>query len=216
MGSTPIKTQTVLAAVVILAIIEFIAAMAARGASLMPLAYLGMVRLLETAILLLLIRVEKEGLRVIGLDLHNVSKGFITGLQWSLGFAIIAVTGLVILHLLNFQALEMIKVPLPRANREVVIFFLVGGVIAPVAEEVFFRGILFGYFARWHLAAGVLLSSLIFVLFHPQGGLTQAVGGVVFALAYYHSRSLLAPIIIHSLGNMALFSISLYIRLVVA
>jgi membrane protease YdiL (CAAX protease family) len=84
-----------------------------------------------------------------------------------------------------------------------------------VAEEVFFRGILYGFLKRWGKWTAVVLSSLIFVLFHRFDGfpLPQAVGGVVFALAYDAGQSLLAPITIHVLGNLALFSLSLASRM---
>jgi membrane protease YdiL (CAAX protease family) len=81
-----------------------------------------------------------------------------------------------------------------------------------VTEEIFFRGILYGFFKRWGKWTAIVLSSLIFVLFHPLNGfpLPQAVGGVVFALAFSTSQSLLAPITIHVLGNLALFALSLF------
>jgi hypothetical protein len=40
--------------------------------------------------------------------------------------------------------------------------------------------------------------------------LTQAVGGILFAVAYEVERSLLVPITIHVLGNLAIFSLSLF------
>ena len=50
-----------------------------------------------------------------------------------------------------------------------------------------------------------------FVAMHLPAGLpvTQVVGGLVFALAYEYSGSLLAPILIHALGNLAIFSLAL-------
>jgi len=78
----------------------------------------------------------------------------------------------------------------------------------PVAEEIFFRGILYGFFRRWGAVAAVVLSTVIFVLAHPIFPgipLPQVVGGVVFAVAYEVEGSLMVPITIHALGNMAIF-----------
>ena len=96
---------------------------------------------------------------------------------------------------------------------EIAFFFLIGGMVGPIAEEVFFRGILYGFFRRWGVLVGLGLSTLIFVLIHLISHLflpvTQVIGGIVFALAYEVEDSLLAPITIHALGNMAIFTLSL-------
>ena len=42
-----------------------------------------------------------------------------------------------------------------------------------------------------------------------MGPVTQIVGGVVFCLAYEKEKSLLVPIVIHMLGNAALFTLGL-------
>jgi hypothetical protein len=39
--------------------------------------------------------------------------------------------------------------------------------------------------------------------------MTQIVGGVLFAIAYEIEGNLMTPITIHSLGNLAIFTISL-------
>ena len=43
----------------------------------------------------------------------------------------------------------------------------------------------------------------------PGLPVTQAIGAVVFALAYERAGSLAAPIAIHVLGNCAIFALSL-------
>jgi membrane protease YdiL (CAAX protease family) len=103
---------------------------------------------------------------------------------------------------------------LPRRQSDILIFFLVGGIVAPVAEEVFFRGILYGFFRRWGVVVALVLSTAFFVLPHlGSHGLpiTQIVGGVLFAIAYEIEGNLMTPITIHSLGNLAIFTISLLI-----
>ena len=85
-----------------------------------------------------------------------------------------------------------------------------GGIVAPVAEEIFFRGLIFGYLRRWGIPAAILISTALFAAFHlPAVPVTQIVGGAVFAIAYHTGRSLMVPIVIHTLGNLAIFTLSL-------
>jgi len=52
----------------------------------------------------------------------------------------------------------------------------------------------------------------VFVLAHPIFPgipLAQVVGGIVFAVAYEMEGSLMIPITIHILGNLAIFTLSL-------
>jgi hypothetical protein len=81
-----------------------------------------------------------------------------------------------------------------------------------VVEELFFRGLVFGYLRRWGAAAAVAGSTLVFLAPHVAYnslGPTQVVGGLIFAVAYEIEGSLLAPILIHVLGNLALFGLGM-------
>jgi membrane protease YdiL (CAAX protease family) len=126
-------------------------------------------------------------------------------------FALAALGGGTALYLLGTNPLTLIHTPLPVPPVQKALFFIVGGCIAPIAEEVLFRGYLYTYCRRWGILAALALSTAVFVALHLPSGLpvTQLVGGMVFALAYEYSGSLIAPILIHSLGNLAIFSLSL-------
>ena len=140
--------------------------------------------------------------------------GFMRGLIWSAGFAAVCLLVLFALLAAGVNALGLLKTRLPAGIGRIVLFFLVGGIIAPVTEEIFFRGILYGYLRWWGLFPALVLSTILFVLPHlstQRVPVTQAAGGIVFAAAYEMEKSLMAPIIIHSLGNMAIFTISLLI-----
>jgi membrane protease YdiL (CAAX protease family) len=93
----------------------------------------------------------------------------------------------------------------PSALTAFVIFFLVA-ICTPVVEELFFRGLFFRALARrWNLATGVIISSLVFGLFHAQGdtwgqaafivGVT-ATYGAVFALLVIRANGRLGPSIV--------------------
>ncbi len=76
--------------------------------------------------------------------------------------------------------------------------------IAPLAEELFFRGYLYGVIKRYtdsYFAA--LASALVFALVHLHIGtmLPLFALGLVLVCAYEYTGSLLVPIFIHSLFN---------------
>jgi membrane protease YdiL (CAAX protease family) len=89
------------------------------------------------------------------------------------------------------------------------IFFLITN---PVAEELFWRAFVQDIMADWlGFWPALLLTSLVFGLHHWFAGfgarfITLAtVGGVAFGLLFEWTGSLLAPIIAHSVADLALF-----------
>jgi hypothetical protein len=154
--------------------------------------------------------VQAGGLHVLGLDRKTMLPGIRKGLAWSAGFA--GAGGLVFLGLFiaGQDPLMLIRSPLPENLSQRLLFFCVGGIVAPAAEEIVFRGLIFGYLRRWGLPAAVLVSTALFASLHLSAvPITQVVGGLVFAIAYHTGRSLMVPICIHTLGNLAIFALSL-------
>ena len=179
-----------------------------------PMIGLGTARLLETILILLIVLLWGKGLTSIGLAPAKIFPGFIKGLTWSVGFGVLALLGFFVLSISGHDPLQLIKTSLPRRPGDIFLFYLVGGIIAPVAEEVFFRGILYGFFRRWGVVVALVLSTAFFVVPHLGGHglpITQIVGGVLFAIAYEIEGNLITPITIHSLGNLTIFTISLVI-----
>jgi membrane protease YdiL (CAAX protease family) len=93
----------------------------------------------------------------------------------------------------------------PSVLTAFVIFFLVA-ICTPVVEELFFRGLFLRSLGRrWNLATAVIISSLVFGLFHAQGdtwgqaafivGVT-ATYGAVFALLVIRANGRLGPSIV--------------------
>ncbi|MEJ2600399.1 MAG: type II CAAX endopeptidase family protein [Anaerolineales bacterium] len=84
--------------------------------------------------------------------------------------------------------------------------FLFGGIIAPFAEELVFRGVLYQWLRdRYGLWPGILISSLIFGLAHGDiaiGG-AAAVLGIVLAWTFEKSQSLWPSVLIHVINNGA-------------
>jgi membrane protease YdiL (CAAX protease family) len=177
-----------------------------------PMLILGGARLFEILLIILIVSTWGQGLPSIGLAQSEMVPGLKKGLLWSAGFG--AVTSIVCVGLFaaSMNPLTFIRAQIPTQSSDLIFFFVVGGILGPVAEELFFRGILYGFLRRWGVIVALLLSTLIFVLCHPihQGiPVTRLLGGLLFAVAYEISGSLMVPITIHGLGNLAIFTLSL-------
>lgn len=208
MEAKPLTLKTLALCVLAVLAVEALARVASVGSSL---AALGAVRLLEIFLIAWIVVASSGGASAIGLEHSRWLHGLKRGLLWSVAFGAVALCALFLLHAARINILGMIRAPLPREAQTLALLFVVGGIIAPVAEEMFFRGLLYGFFRRWGVAAALIVSTLLFVFSHPlDRGLpvTQAVGGLVFALAYEVEGNLLAPITIHVLGNLAIFALS--------
>jgi membrane protease YdiL (CAAX protease family) len=176
-----------------------------------PLPGLGITRVLEIILLILIVIQFEKSVAAIGLAPETLIAGIKKGMIWSACFGIAAGILILFLYAVGINSLRLLYTPLPYSKMLVLIYLVVGGVIGPVAEEIFFRGIFYGFFRQWGVYTAVALSTLLFVLPHLTGGnlpVTQLVGGIVFAVAYEREKSLLVPITIHCLGNLAIFSIT--------
>jgi membrane protease YdiL (CAAX protease family) len=96
----------------------------------------------------------------------------------------------------------------PHGLGILVLALLVTAVLAPLCEEVFFRGMLYRYLrARWPVWAAVLGSAVLFGMAHFSGldglPLLPVFGfmGVVLAIVYEWTGSLGNTILLHALNN---------------
>lgn len=211
MALKPIATRVFLLSVGIIVAVEGLAAVLVTKTDF-PMVALGVVRLLETVLILMIVSARGQGLFRLGLAYHQILDGIKKGLVWSALFGLSAGLVGVILYAAHISPTQLIKTPLPKDNWALVWFFVVGGLVAPVAEEVFFRGIIYGFLRRWGVFFALAGTTMVFAAAHSMGSgvpVTQIVGGVVFALAYETGESLMVPMTIHVLGNLALFSLSL-------
>ncbi len=83
-------------------------------------------------------------------------------------------------------------------------FFIVGALLAPLIEEIFFRGFLFqGFRARYGWVSGMLLSSGIFAVAHldPVSLIPTFILGCVLAYLYHRSNSVWPGVILHVMVN---------------
>lgn len=84
-----------------------------------------------------------------------------------------------------------------------VLLFLVLIILAPIAEELYFRGYLLNKLSsKKNLACAIIFSSLLFSILHINSFiLPQFFGGIFYSLVYIKTRKLIIPIILHSLHN---------------
>jgi len=211
MATNTIKLNTVVLTLLVVTATELLGALIISRLAGSPLFWLAILRLAQSGAIVWIVTRQENGLAVIGWGLNTWPEGLKKGAVWSMAFGLAAACAMLVIYTLGRNPLLLVRSPLPAANPELAMFFLTGGFIAPVAEELCFRGILYTYFRRWGIVLALTASTAIFVALHATHGLpvTQIVGGIVFAVAYEISRNLMVPITIHALGNLAIFSLSL-------
>ncbi|MDO5570722.1 MAG: type II CAAX endopeptidase family protein [Bacteroidales bacterium] len=87
------------------------------------------------------------------------------------------------------------------------VFGVIGAVIlAPIMEEMIFRGIVLKTLLKTHSVwKSIVVSSLIFgfIHFNPAQSLTAFIIGLLLGWLYYKTKSLWAPIFVHFLNNFS-------------
>lgn len=135
-------------------------------------------------------------------------------LGWSLvlGFAAVSLSGFLIqlLALINPQSVdEFIEQFEDFSLGHPLAVFTAIVIVAPIFEEVLFRGVLFRLFERTgvRLLWTVILTSLLFGAFHLNivQGLYAGVLGLLIALALVYTNTLWVPIVIHFANNLYAF-----------
>jgi len=88
----------------------------------------------------------------------------------------------------------------------VVTALLLGGFVAPIVEELVFRGLLYRAWERqWGWFPAAIASSLVFAYMHAAVYISQFIGGLLFVGLYRRTGSLRAAIAVHSIYNVALW-----------
>jgi membrane protease YdiL (CAAX protease family) len=173
-------------------------------------------RFLEIITLLMVVSLLGKGMVAVGLTRDLFVSGLMRGLRWSFLFAVITSIGFFFLMGMGINPFQLLYVQLPETHFGLSLFFLTGALIGPVGEELFFRGIVYGFLRQWSIPVAFVLSNIFFVLMHSSGGavpLPQIIGGIVFTCAYEQRGELMAPVVIHCLGNLSIFLLPLIAQL---
>ena len=209
-----LKFITLLIAITLVLISELLLSKALNF-FLLPITTIMIVRTVQILLMFVILESNPNNLKLSGLSLQNFSQGYKTGLIWSATFGITVLTLYFSLNFIGINILKYLLIKLPENNLETILFFITAGLISPIAEELFFRGIIYTYFQKYNVSIAIMISTTFFALPHFQLNtfpVIPIIGGIVFALSFEYLKSLAAPIIIHVSGNLALFFLSLFIN----
>lgn len=108
------------------------------------------------------------------------------------------------IHLFSPDSLREALLPKESSLSGLLIGAVTSSTLAPISEEIVFRGWLFNVLRkRLHVWLAIILSSLAFAAIHPSLSLiTTFLFGVSAAIAYYKTQNLWASILIHALNNL--------------
>ena len=206
-----IRMSTLLTTTTAIVILECVSSSAISAGLVSPMVATGLTRGVGIGILLAItLKMQSRRLDAIGLRLSTVTSDILRGIVWSMGFGAVVAVGLIAGRLAGIDPVGLLPPSLPPQPADILIYIGVGAGIAPIAEEIYFRGLIYGYLRRWGPIAAILGSTLLFVAVHPdlqKIPFTQIVGGLLFAVAFEAEKNLMVPIVIHASGNLALFSL---------
>jgi len=124
---------------------------------------------------------------------------------WTIPVALAAVYLVSFLHdLVVHPRQQDIIGEFPRTAGGIVLFVILAVVMAPLFEEIFFRGFLFrGFSSSWGWVAGACVSAALFGIAHLQIDVFVPLFALGFALAWVYKRtgSLWTSIAFHALFN---------------
>ena len=156
MEAKKITLKTLVASIAAVLVAEVLIRPAIAALFISPLPGLGITRVLEIILLIFIAIQFEKSIDAIGLTPKKMLAGIKKGLIWSACFGITAIVLIVLLYMAGIDALRMLYTPLPYSKALIFIYLLIGGVIGPIAEEIFFRGILYGFLRRWGAYTAVI------------------------------------------------------------
>ncbi len=208
-----ISSKVVISAAIAIMLIELVVSVIIPQMGANPLITIGVARAFEIAAMVAILMLMSSGLKSAGLQKDDFVLGLKTGLIWSVLFGLFALLILGVLYLSGYNIIKLLAYPLKKTALSTFLLFVIGGFVSPIAEEIFFRGIIFGSLRRWGAILAIVGSTTFFAIAHLlTSGLSplHIIGGMVFALAYEIEKNLLVPITIHVLGNMSIFALSIF------
>ncbi|MFO0959999.1 MAG: type II CAAX endopeptidase family protein [Isosphaeraceae bacterium] len=124
-------------------------------------------------------------------------------------FPLMAVIAVLVARLMGQTTVENPQLPFLAPGSRfswigVVGMFVLAGVLVPVAEEIFFRGVLYRFFRRaMGIAGAATLAGILFGIAHMNVMIGVAVVplGILAAIAYEYSGSLWTSAVVHAVNN---------------
>ena len=124
-----------------------------------------------------------------------------------LGMLLISVLGTVLLRWLHGEVTTANQASLMEEFRrgDVILLSIMLGVLAPIAEEIIFRGIIPLKIFKGYEGWGYIVGGLLFALFHGPTNIVSfviyAVSSVILTLLAYRTRRLEVSIAVHMINN---------------
>jgi len=145
--------------------------------------------------------------------LRYVVLGFVVGVLLFIGVGLL---GNVLTKLLGTPAPQSFAVAVKGANYtwEFILLTLLGGVIAPIKEEMLFRGLIYPPLRQaYGRGKGILLAGLFFATLHLEiiRFLPLFLGGIVLTWLYERASSIWPVIVAHGTWNI-LMAVALWIQ----
>jgi len=156
------------------------------------------------------IRQYKASFNQLGFYSYNILWALAQGVMWLIAIKVFTVIyGIMAMSIFRISPPEELVKGIPDIFGSgivgMVLAVVVVAVVAPIAEEAFFRGFIYPAFRqRFGIWAGIIVSAVIFALFHARIWLMVPVVamGIILAFLYEKEKSLGPPIILHSLNNL--------------
>ena len=178
-----------------------------------PLGVTLAIRLLQLGVMLFSIWKWNPGSAPFATEKAVLKKALMKGFLWSSAFGVVVGVAGLCLMLFGISPLDLLGKAPSLTPPQLALLFLTGAFVGPVAEEFFFRGILYGALRPMGMVPALAITTLLFAGAHGISGgfpLPQIVGGLLFGAAYEKERHILVPIVIHVLGNSALFTLACF------
>ncbi len=139
---------------------------------------------------------------------RNIGRGTALGVAAIVGSTLV-VTILVTLSGSEATPDQVLTGGLLETPGQIVLAVIAAVVLAPLAEELLFRGLLYRSLKRrWRIVPATAVSSVLFAVVHVDVVFSQPLAlvgltlvGVVLAVAYERTGSLIVPIVIHAVHN---------------
>ncbi|MDN5325971.1 MAG: protease family protein [Moorella sp. (in: firmicutes)] len=147
------------------------------------------------------------GFSALGLKAEGAGRALVAGLAGGLAlFFLVIITGALLQTMFPNPSPQPFAdlVAKARGPADLIIPLFLGTVLAPLTEELYFRGFLFPALKdRYGLQAGLVGSGVIFALLHLDlwRFLPLALGGIGLAYLYERTGNILASIIAHATWN---------------
>jgi hypothetical protein len=122
-------------------------------------------------------------------------------------FILVVVIGVIIELLIpmnpNLQPFAQIVLE-AKNTKEFLVLLIIGTILAPLGEEIYFRGLVYPAFKKkWGIKKGMLLTGAFFALLHFDliRFVPLAVGGAGLAYLYEKTGSIITPMVAHGTWN---------------